>query len=102
MSLGQPTVAAKKRSLGFEGGVGGKNKVLAKEAVAAMAYSGDAMHGTPHGCYARPLSAADEFPDPLGQPIARRPMDVHHVSGFEQLVTRAFRLDAIMSKSELG
>ena len=36
---------AKKRSLGFEGGVGGKNKVLAKQAVAAMAYSGDAMRG---------------------------------------------------------
>src|SRR5436190_9381136 len=36
---------AKKRSLGFEGGVGGKNKVLAKTALAAMAYSGDAMRG---------------------------------------------------------
>jgi spermidine/putrescine transport system substrate-binding protein len=38
-------LATKKRSLGFEGGVGGKNKVLAKTAVAAMAYSGDAMRG---------------------------------------------------------
>jgi len=38
-------IDAKKRSLGFEGGVGGKNKVLAKEAIAAMAYSGDAMRG---------------------------------------------------------
>jgi len=38
-------IEAKKRSLGFEGGVGGKNKVLAKTAVAAMAYSGDAMRG---------------------------------------------------------
>src|ERR1043166_3374100 len=38
-------VSAKKRSLGFESGVGGKNKVLAKEAVAAMAYSGDAIRG---------------------------------------------------------
>ena len=37
--------SAKKRSLGFEGGVGGKNKVLAKTAAAAMAYSGDAMRG---------------------------------------------------------
>lgn len=36
---------AKKRSLSFEGGVGGKNKVLAKEAAAAMAYSGDAIRG---------------------------------------------------------
>src|SRR4029077_9244303 len=38
-------VDAKKHSLGFEGGVGGKNKVLAKTADFAMAYSGDAMRG---------------------------------------------------------
>jgi len=38
-------IDAKKRSIGFEGGVGGKNRVLAKTAVAAMAYSGDAMRG---------------------------------------------------------
>ena len=38
-------IAAKKRSRGFEGGVGGKNKVLAKEAATAMAYSGDAIRG---------------------------------------------------------
>lgn len=36
---------AKKRSLGFDGGVGGKNKVLARKADFAMAYSGDAMRG---------------------------------------------------------
>ncbi|HEY0550100.1 MAG TPA: spermidine/putrescine ABC transporter substrate-binding protein [Verrucomicrobiae bacterium] len=38
-------VAAKKRSKGFAGGVGGKNKVLAKEVTMAMAYSGDAARG---------------------------------------------------------
>ena len=38
-------VDAKKRSKGFAGGVGGKNKVLAKEATMAMAYSGDAVRG---------------------------------------------------------
>jgi spermidine/putrescine transport system substrate-binding protein len=38
-------VDAKKRSRGFAGGVGGKNKVLAKEVVMAMAYSGDAARG---------------------------------------------------------
>jgi spermidine/putrescine transport system substrate-binding protein len=38
-------IDAKKRSLGFEGGVGGRTKVLAGTAVAAMAYSGDAMRG---------------------------------------------------------
>ena len=36
---------AKKRSLGFEGGVGGKNRVLAKGAVMAMVYNGDAVRG---------------------------------------------------------
>lgn len=34
---------AKARSLGFEGGVGGKNKVLAKTAAAAIVYNGDAI-----------------------------------------------------------
>jgi spermidine/putrescine transport system substrate-binding protein len=38
-------IETKKRSAGFAGGVGGKNRVLAKTAVAAMAYSGDAMRG---------------------------------------------------------
>ena len=38
-------VNAKTRSKGFAGGVGGKNKVLAKEATMAMAYSGDAARG---------------------------------------------------------
>jgi spermidine/putrescine transport system substrate-binding protein len=38
-------VDAKKRSLGFESGVAGKNKVLARTADFAMAYSGDAMRG---------------------------------------------------------
>jgi spermidine/putrescine transport system substrate-binding protein len=36
---------AKKRSLGFEGGVGGKNKVLAKVCKMAMVYNGDAVRG---------------------------------------------------------
>ena len=36
---------AKKRSQGFEGGVGGKNKVLAKAVNAAVVYNGDAVKG---------------------------------------------------------
>jgi spermidine/putrescine transport system substrate-binding protein len=36
-------VDAKNRSLGLEGGVGGKNKVLAKTATAAIVYNGDAI-----------------------------------------------------------
>jgi spermidine/putrescine transport system substrate-binding protein len=38
-------VEAKKRSRGFEGGVGGKNKVLAKVCKMAMVYNGDAVRG---------------------------------------------------------
>ncbi|MBM3876920.1 MAG: spermidine/putrescine ABC transporter substrate-binding protein [Verrucomicrobia bacterium] len=38
-------IEAKRRSSGFEGGVGGRNKVLGKAAAAAMAYSGDAARG---------------------------------------------------------
>jgi len=38
-------IAAKKRSLGFEGGVGIKNKVLAKVCKAGMVYNGDAVRG---------------------------------------------------------
>jgi spermidine/putrescine transport system substrate-binding protein len=37
---------AKKRSLGFEGGVGVKNKVLARVCKVGMAYNGDAVRGT--------------------------------------------------------
>jgi spermidine/putrescine transport system substrate-binding protein len=38
-------IDAKKRSLGFEGGVGIKNKVLAKVCKAGMVYNGDAVRG---------------------------------------------------------
>jgi len=39
-------VAARRRSQGFEGGVGGKNKVLARAVTSAAAYNGDAVKGT--------------------------------------------------------
>jgi len=38
-------IAAKKRCLGFEGSVGGKNKVLGRTARAAIVYSGEAVRG---------------------------------------------------------
>lgn len=38
-------IDTKKRSLGFEGGVGCKNRVLARGAAVAMAYNGDASAG---------------------------------------------------------
>jgi spermidine/putrescine transport system substrate-binding protein len=36
---------AKRRSQGFEGGVGGKNKVLARQTTMAIVYNGDAVRG---------------------------------------------------------
>lgn len=45
-AAGALLIEAKKRSQGFEGGAGGKNKVLSKEVVAAVAYNGDAVRGT--------------------------------------------------------
>lgn len=44
-SAGDLVLAAKKspNSLGFEGGVGGKNRVMAGEAAAAIVYNGDAI-----------------------------------------------------------
>jgi spermidine/putrescine transport system substrate-binding protein len=47
-AAGELILRAKKsdRSLGFEGGVGGKNKVLAGTAVLAVVYNGDAIRAT--------------------------------------------------------
>jgi spermidine/putrescine transport system substrate-binding protein len=44
-AAGALLIEAKKRSQGFEGGVGGKNKVLGKEVTAAVVYNGDAARG---------------------------------------------------------
>jgi spermidine/putrescine transport system substrate-binding protein len=45
-AIGKVLADTKKRSQGFEGGVGGKNKVLAKAVNAAVVYNGDAIKGT--------------------------------------------------------
>jgi spermidine/putrescine transport system substrate-binding protein len=45
-AIGKVLAETKKRSQGFEGGVGGKNKVLAKAVNAAVVYNGDAIKGT--------------------------------------------------------
>ena len=45
-AAGALLIEAKKRAQGFEGGVGGKNKVLGKEVTAAVVYNGDAVRGT--------------------------------------------------------
>jgi spermidine/putrescine transport system substrate-binding protein len=61
-------IDAKKRSLGFEGGVGGKNKVLSRAAQFSMAYSGDAMRGIkddPETYYFIPVEGSQIWVDNL-------------------------------------
>lgn len=64
-------IAAKKRSLGFEGGTGCKNRVLAKGAILAMAYSGDSARGTKEDSetmYVLPREGSQIFVDALSIP----------------------------------
>ena len=59
---------AKRRSLGFESGVGGKNKVMARGAVAAMVYNGDAVRGMredPDTVYVVPKEGSEIWVDNL-------------------------------------
>ena len=61
----------KKRSVGFIGAVGGKNKVLAKEATAAIVYSGDAVRGMkedPQTRYIIPQEGSQIWVDNLAVP----------------------------------
>lgn len=62
---------AKKRSLGFEGGVGGKNRVLSKGCVMAMVYNGDAVRGMkedPETIYFVPKEGGEIWLDSLCVP----------------------------------
>jgi len=62
---------AKKRALGFESGVGGKNKVLSKGASVAIAYSGDAVRGMgedPDTYYFVPREGGEIWMDNLAIP----------------------------------
>jgi len=62
---------AKRRSLGFEGGVGGKNKVLAKGCVMAMVYNGDGVRGTKDDsetCYFVPREGGELWVDSMAIP----------------------------------
>ena len=64
-------LAAKKRSFGFDGGVGGKNRVLAKGATAAIVYSGDAVRGMsedPETYYFIPREGSQIWVDNLAIP----------------------------------
>jgi len=61
-------LAAKRRCLGFDGSVGGKNKVLAKHARAAIVYSGEAARGMaedPETAYIIPKEGAQIWLDHL-------------------------------------
>lgn len=64
-------VEAKQRSLGFEGGTGCKNRVLAKGAALAMAYNGDAIRGIaedPETIYFVPREGTQIYVDVLCVP----------------------------------
>ncbi len=64
-------IDAKKRAVGFESGVGGKNKVLAKGASVAIAYSGDAVRGMaedPETYYFVPKEGGEIWMDNLAVP----------------------------------
>ncbi len=68
-------VAAKKRSVAFEGSVGGKNRVLGKSAAVAIVYSGEAARGTtedPGTGYVIPREGSQIWVDNLAIP-ARAP-----------------------------
>lgn len=67
--------SAKKRSLGFEGAVGGRNRVLSKGASMAIVYSGDALRGMeedPETLYFIPREGSEIWLDSLSIP-ARAP-----------------------------
>jgi len=64
-------IEAKKRSVGFEGGTGCKNRVLARGAVFTMAYSGDAARGSQEDLgttYVLPREGTQIFVDTLSIP----------------------------------
>src|SRR5262249_3636850 len=63
---------AKHRSAGFEGGVGGKNRVLAKAVDAAVAYNGDAVRGMrddPETEYFVPEEGGEIWMDNMAIPV---------------------------------
>ena len=67
----QLLLSAKRRSLGFEGAVGGKNRVLAKGASAAIVYIGDAVRGMsedPDTSYFIPKEGSQIWVDNLAIP----------------------------------
>jgi spermidine/putrescine transport system substrate-binding protein len=68
-------IAAKKRSLGFEGGVGAKNKVLAKVCRVGTVFNGDAVRGMredPDTYYFVPREGSEIWLDNMAVP-ARAP-----------------------------
>ncbi|HEY6929897.1 MAG TPA: extracellular solute-binding protein, partial [Thermoanaerobaculia bacterium] len=63
---------AKRRSAGFEGGVGGKNRVLARAVDAAVAYNGDAVRGTrddPETVFFVPEEGGEIWMDNMAIPV---------------------------------
>ena len=75
-------MSAKKRSLAFEGSVGGMNRVLGKTATVAIVYSGEAVRGIredPGTAYAIPKEGSEIFLDNLAVPIRAPNRDLAEV-----------------------
>jgi spermidine/putrescine transport system substrate-binding protein len=65
-------IETKRRCAGFEGGVGGKNRVLSRGVVAAMAYNGDAVRGMredPETEYFVPEEGSEIWMDNMAIPV---------------------------------
>lgn len=82
-AAGERTLAAKRSdlSLGFEGGVGGKNKVLSGAAALAVVYNGDALRGIeedPETAFAVPREGSIVWVDAMAIPAhAPHPAEAH-------------------------
>lgn len=85
---GELILAAKKstKCLGFEGGVGGKNKVVAGSAALAVAYNGDAIRGLeeePNAAFAVPREGTLIWVDAMVIPSqAPHPVEAHAFINF--------------------
>ncbi len=72
-------IVARKRSLGFDGAVGAKNRVLAKTCRVGMVYNGDAVRGMrldPDTFYFVPREGSEIWLDNLAVPVHARHRDM--------------------------
>lgn len=86
------TAKKSKKCLGFEGGVGGKNRVLAGEAVMAVVYNGDAVRATtenPDLAFAVPQEGGVKWVD-----VMLIPAKAPNVDGAQKFINYIMDADA--------